>query len=193
MRMTRVATIAVLMSVTALLAMAGPAAAFQIVKQSGPHGDFGSQVSHSDSSSSPGARCGYSAADQNGNAFLRWIKVYHFLAGARDITSGRDSQQISFQAFVQRQVNGGAWKTVGKSAVQKATGYDDQSASFSDAKIYVHGTSGSQSFRALLTLKWWRNGAVEGSVKVRLQYYSVKWTVGDPNFVYTGSCLGESD
>jgi hypothetical protein len=193
MKRTRLSAIAAVLSLAALLAMAGPASAWVVVKQSGMTGDYGSQISHTDQDTSPGARCGYSAPDSGGWAYLRWIKVYHYLVAARDITADRDSQIVSFQALVQRQTNGGTWKTVARSAVQKMTSHDDQGPTFNDPKLMVHGTSANQHFRALVILKWWRNGGVEGSIKIRLQYYGVKWTVGNSDYVWTNACDGAAD
>ena len=126
-------------------------------------------------------------------AYLRWIKVWHFLAAARDLTVNRDSQLVSSQIVIQRSVGGGAWKTVARSVVQKLTAYDDQSPNFSDPKLMVNGTSANQQFRAVVTLKWWRKGAVEGVAKMRLTYHSVKWSVGSPDFVYHDACSGAAD
>jgi len=192
MKRSRLATLAAAISVIAVLAFAAPVSAWDPLKISGDYGDFGSQPEHQDAVEYPGAKCGYSAADGTGTAYLRWIKVYHFLAAARDLTPNRDSQMVSSQVAIQRQTSSG-WKTVAKSAIQKLTAYDDQSAKFTDPKVYVHGTSASQHFRAVLTLKWWRNGAVEGTVKARIEFYSVKWTVGSPTYVYSDACDGAAD
>jgi hypothetical protein len=34
---------------------------------------------------------------------------------------------------------------------------------------------------------------VEGTVKVSIDDYSVNWTSGDPNYIFSGWCSGEAD
>lgn len=38
-----------------------------------------------------------------------------------------------------------------------------------------------------------RNGSVDGLVKARIVYYGVKWTVGTPDYQFTGACTGAAD
>jgi hypothetical protein len=177
-----------MLALTVALALVGPASAAVLVKQSGLWGDYGTY----DSSVQPGAKCGYSAADGTGTAYLRWIKVNPPKAAARDITSARDHQQVSWQVTIQRDPGTGHWKNVAHSGVQTKTTYDDLSATYGSLKVYVNGAPG-QIFRAIITLKWLRNGSVEGFVKLRIEYYSVKWTVGIPTYVFTDACTGSAD
>jgi hypothetical protein len=51
----------------------------------------------------------------------------------------------------------------------------------------------SNVYRAVSTLQWIRNGSVTGLVKFRMEYYSVKWTVGQSDFVFQNYCTGAAD
>jgi hypothetical protein len=186
---TRLAAIAAFVSLVSLLSMAGPAAAQQVISSHGQTGDWG--YLPADDPSSPGAKCGYSAAHDDGFAYLRWVKVRAPRIAARDITSGQDQQQVSWQAVIQRSSTTG-WKTIKKSAVHTFTANDQTSSPHSAIKVYVTANN-DQNWRAVVLIKWLRNGSTEGWVKASITYYGVKWTVGDPAFVYTNSCDGRAD
>lgn len=190
MRLNRSAVVAATLGVVLLLGVAAPASAFQVISSSGPYGDFGWLPA--DDVTSPAAKCGYSGVLADNFAHLRWVKVRGPKAAARDVTAGRDQQTLSWQLTIQRQRNGGLWKTVKSSAPQFRTGWDDKSAAFDPMKVYVNG-SADQLWRALVVIKWWRNGAVEAWVKVRVEFYGVKWTVGTPDYVFTDACTGVAD
>jgi len=166
------------------------AQASELLLLTGDTGDFGTHDSNAD----PGAKCGYSAADNQGFAYLRWIKVFPVFAGARDINGGvQDHQKVSWRVLIQRSgAPGGPWKTVARSTAQTRTAYDDVSAVYSPMKVYVSGKAGKY-YRALSTLMWLRGGSVEGKAKLRMEYYSVKWTVGTPDYVFMDSCTGQAD
>lgn len=190
MRAKRPAVVAALLGLLIVLTVAAPASAFEIITESGQHGDFG--FPHDDLSQ-PGARCGYSAPNSSGAAQLVFIKVAPPLIGARDVTAGRDEQNASWQVRIEgKPVNAGTWRTVAHSAPQTRTTFDDASASYAPIKLSIHGTQGN-IYRALAVFKWLRNGAVEGKVKVRMEYYAVKWTVGSPDYVFTNACDGSAD
>lgn len=182
--------IAALMSLTVLLAMAGPAAAFDVISSSGHTGDYG--YLPSDDSSHPPGKCGYGAVQADGLAHLRWIKVIGPKIAARDVTGGRDHQQASWQLKIQRSVHGGPWKTVAHSGIQTKTTYDDVSADYTPMKVSVNGKI-DQIYRAIVILRWMRNGNVEGTVKLHPTNYGVKWTVGSPNYVFTDACGAVAD
>jgi hypothetical protein len=42
-------------------------------------------------------------------------------------------------------------------------------------------------------IRWFRGGSVVGMVKLRLEHYSVKWTVGTPDYQFVDACDGASD
>lgn len=187
--MRRTALVAAFMSMAALLTMAGPAAAQQVISSSGKTGDWG--YLPADSTSSPGAKCGYSAPHVDGFAYLRWVKVRAPRIAARDITAGTDTQQVSWQALIQRSSASG-WRTIKKSSVHTFTASDQTSTNHSPVKVSVNATT-DQNWRAVVLIKWLRGGGTEGWVKTSIDYYGVKWTVGDPNFVFTNSCGGKAD
>ena len=192
MKRTRLTTAVVLIVLIGTLGLAGPASAFQILATSGQTGDYG--FLPADDTNAPGARCGYTAPKGDGYAHLRWVRIREPKAGARDVSGSRDHQQVSWQAKIQRAPNdASAWQNVAKSAQEFGTAYDDESAVFSPVKLYVHGddVNGSPDlYRAIVTIKWWRHGAVEGVVKLWISYYDVKLTVGSSDYVFADWCEG---
>jgi len=192
MRRFRRVALAVCLGLTLAVALGAPASAFSILQQGGNHGEWGTSPATPDDATHPGARCGYSAAQADGFAHLAWIKVFPFKALAFDRTGGLDQQPVTFMVTVQRSTNGGTtWKN-GGSASQTRTAFDNKSAKFSVLKVNASGKQGSL-YRAVETLKWLKNGHTDGFVKVSMGYYGVKWTVGDPAFVYHDACDGAAD
>src|SRR5215510_2442213 len=98
-----------LLSLVLVLAMGGPVSAFQLLLLDGNYGDFG--FLPGDSPDTPGARCGYTGRLADSYAHLAWIKVRPPQAIAVDSTPNRDHQTVGWQITIQRQVNGGKWKT----------------------------------------------------------------------------------
>ncbi len=145
----------------------------------------------SDDPSHPVAKCGYSAPHSDGFAYLRWVKVQAPRIAARDITGGLDEQQVSWQAIIQRS-SGSGWTTIKTSAAHQFTANDANSTAHSAVKVYVTATN-DDSWRAVIRINWLRSGSTEGWVKARIQYYGVKWTVGDPAYVFADACGGRAD
>jgi hypothetical protein len=192
MKQFRGAALGLALGTTLAIAFGSTASAFAILTVSGNHGEWGSSSATADDAAHPGARCGYAAPDTSGFAHLAWIKVYPFKALAYNHSGATDSQPVTFMATVQRSTDGGTtWKN-GASASQTRTAFDNKSPKFDTLKVAVSGKEGSL-YRAVVTLKWLKNGHVDGLVKVRMEYYSVKWTVGDPAFVYSNACDGAAD
>ncbi len=100
MNRTRLAALVALTTVLSLLTMAAPVSAQVVVDSHGMTGDWG--YLPADDSSSPGAKCGYSAEHNDGFAYLRWIKVRAPRVTARDVTAGQDQQKVSWQVIIQR-------------------------------------------------------------------------------------------
>lgn len=184
-RLTAAAVVALALS----SGLSGVASAHTLIAQHGVYGNYGTDDSHD----RPGAKCGYSAANSSGVAFLRWIKVFPPVAIARDVTGGQDHQLIAEQVKTQRSISGGKWKNISSSAVQTRTAYEDTAAFFPTIKVPVNGTSSSEMWRAVVTLSWKRNGSIEGWVRFSMDYYSVKWTVGSPGTVFQNACGGSAD
>lgn len=189
MKRTRLATIAALLSLLSLLVAAGPASAQEVIASDGMTADWGYEPS--DDPGHPAGKCGYSAANNEGFAFLRWIKVRAPLVAARDVSPGDDQQKVSWQVIVQRSTATG-WKTIKKSTARTFTAYEFVPVNHDPIKVSFTATN-DQSWRALIKINWLRNGSVEGWVKASITYYGVKWTVGDPAFVFTNSCAGRAD
>ena len=176
------------MSAALMLALAfgSPAAAAVVIKDSGTHGDWGT---NGDDQTTPGAKCGYSAADSSGTAHLRWIKAFPVFAGT---SPGVSQQPITWRVLIQKSQDGGAtWQNI-TSTSETRTAISPKSAKFDPIKINVNG-SANGLYRAVATLTWMRNGNVTGYVKFRMEFYSVKWTVGDPSYVYQDACDGAAD
>jgi hypothetical protein len=173
------------------MAWAGPTSALSIISLTGNYGDFG--FLPADAPGTPGARCGYSARLADSYAHLRWIRVRPPTVIAYDSTPQRDHQKATWQVKIQRQVSGGSWNTVAKSGIQTRTVYDDLSGDYNAVKLYVNGSSLDQLFRAVGTIKWLKNGSVDGSARFSITTYGVKWTVGSPDYEYTDACGGMAD
>ena len=84
---------AILLGLTLAFALGGTASAHVLVGSHGATGDWGTY----DSASTPEGRCGYSAADGSGTAYLRWMKVTAPIIIARDLTPARDHQTARWQ------------------------------------------------------------------------------------------------
>jgi len=179
------AMVAVLLAIS----VSGVASAHEVMKDQGQHGtyyvvDFDTQ---------PGGRCGYGPENSAGFAYVKWMWFLKPEVYARNTTSGQDHQKVQLTYVVQHRVKGSQtkWTTVGK-AIQTKTAWDDTRAAFTSQKVYASGQS-DQVWRGVVNLKWLRNGSVEGQVTYALEWYTVKWTVGDPNYVYNPWCEGKAD
>ena len=112
---------------------------------------------------------------------------------AVDSTAQREHQKATWQVKIQRQINGGSWKSVAHAATQTRTVYDDLSGDYKAVKISVNGSAQNQLFRAVGTIQWLKNGSVDGSAKFSITTYGVKWTVGSPDYEYTDACGAMAD
>jgi len=184
------AGIAIALALIGTVLAVTPASAFLIASESGLRGDHG--WSPPDEAATPAGRCGYSAENSVGQAFLRWIKLRPPSIAARDVTGARDSQKASWQVVIERKIGTGPWRKVAASGRQTRTTWDDQSADYDPIKVYVNGQA-NQVFRAVVFLRWMRGGSIEGSMKLVTEFYGVKWTVGSPDYVYADWCDGRSD
>lgn len=192
MKRFRTATLALSTALLLTMVFGSPASAFSMIKLTGNYGDFGTMSKTSDGPDTPGAKCGYSAPDSTHVAHLVWIKVFPWKALAFNRTSVNDQQQIKFQVTGQRSTDGGtSWKKVG-SVSETRTASETRSAKFASLTVKTSGKA-NQLFRAIVTLTWLRNGKADGLAQARMEYYSVKWTVGDPAYVFTNACDGAAD
>jgi hypothetical protein len=186
----RTAVSSLVLGIVLALALGGTAAAYYVVAN-GSYGGF----DVTDTADDPGARCGYGDPDSHGVAVVKWVKIMNTTyVWATDPTPGRDHQKVTWRFQIQRQRGSGPWKTVASSDVLSKTAYDDTPASFAPMKLYwTSNKQYDEHVRGRVLLKWWRNGSVEGTVKLFIEYYSVKWTVGDPSYIYGDYCLGHAD
>ena len=144
-----------------------------------------------DETDSPAGKCGYSAAHNDGFAYLRWIKVRAPVVAARNVSANDDQQKVSWQVIVQRSTASG-WKTIKKSTTRTFTAYEFVPVNHDPIKVSFTATD-DHNWRALIKIRWLRHGSVEGWVKASITYYGVKWTVGDPGYVWSDSCGGKAD
>ena len=179
---------AIVLALSAVMLSAGTASAELIVEESGNRGAWDIV----DEAGTPGARCGYGAENSSGFAGLKWIRLLGPSVKAHNRTTGVDQQTVTFQVKVLRKIGAGSWTTVASSGRQSRTASDSAWTAFDPIRVYVNGAPGQQ-FRAMAVLRWMRNGSVNGLLKANIYYYSVKWTVGSPDFVYEDACDGAAD
>ncbi|HYI22241.1 MAG TPA: hypothetical protein VEX62_06355, partial [Candidatus Limnocylindrales bacterium] len=77
-------------------------------------------------------------------------------------------------------------------STQTKSAHETDPADFVDRKLYYSARAGDL-LRGTVEIKWLRSGSVEGKVKLRIEFYSVKWTVGAPDYVFEDACTGVSD
>lgn len=181
-----------IIAVGALMALtaAGPASAYTVVKDEGSRGEFW----FNETETTPLARCGYSDPNAAGDARFRWMRVLAPGIFAADRTTERDSRIVGWFFKLQRMMPTGPWQTIARSPEQKARAYDDAAAVLTAKKVYFKGKIDGSLFRAVVVMKWYKpNGSVAGKVVLRPSYYSVKWTVGTPDYVYIDACDSSAD
>lgn len=186
-RFTLRASIAAALGMVLAIGFSLPVSAEVIVSSNGNHGE----AHFFDSEGFPGGTCGYGAANTAGFAHFKWMKLLGPSVKAYDRTVGVDHQQVVWKFMLQRKKPGHPYTTVG-SATQTKTAYDNSFTNFGTLKVYANGVAGDL-FRAISFVKWIRNNSTDGSVKARIQFYGVKWTVGSPDFVFTDACTGQAD
>lgn len=174
----------------AALFIAAPVSAAEIISSSGQQGIYVVADQVDDQTNLPGARCGYGAENSAGDAFFKWMKFRKPDVYARDTGAGTQQQTVKLIYRLQRNTGSG-WKTVA-SSTQTDSASETDPADFVDRKLYYAARAG-ELLRGTIEIKWIRAGSVEGKVKLRLEYYSVKWTVGAPDYIYEDACDGSSD
>lgn len=177
------------MLATLLLAlMASPASAAEVIKQTGSTGPY----VVTDTSGAPGARCGYKDVPASSEAFLQWIRVKPptvYRAG-----TGTAPQRVSWQVRLQRKrPPESTWVTVASTPNQDRHATDTTPAPFSALKVFYDAAHTSHQYRAVAVIKWYHGVTVSGTLQLRIQYYGVKWNVGNPDFVYTDACTAWAD
>jgi hypothetical protein len=181
-------TLAIVLSLATAAAAATPAMAAVILSETGVHGPY--VVPDQVDPSIPGARCGYGAETVSGDAFFKWMKFRKPDVYARDTGDGVQRQKVKLVYEIQKNIGPG-WQTVARSK-QTARAHETMPADFVPHKLFFAGGAGDE-LRGVVTIKWLRAGAVEGTVRLRLEEYSVKWTVGTPDFTFQDVCSGSAD
>ena len=162
------------------LAAAGPAAAYQIISEVGPHGN----VWFDDTTMAPAGTCTYGDIQFSNVAYLVKMKVRapHVFAADRN-SDLRDHRVVSWQWNLQRKNMDAAtpkWKVIKSSGVQRKTAYEDQQAAFtamtikydSEARQDPNHNTPYVIYRAMVIVKWYKpNGDVESTVKIVPTYY----------------------
>ena len=182
------ALLALGLAIGLLFVLTGAAAGYQVVSDTG---DIGAYVVL-DSGDDEGAKCGYGPEDGGGVADFKWMKVFAPQVWARDVSGVRDNQTVSWRVNLFRSIDEGPWQSIRTSAWQSKNAFDDQPAAFAPIKVYYTG-SANERLQAQLTIRWHRNGTVEGKLKLLIDLYQVKWTVGTPDFIWVGACAGSAD
>ncbi len=172
-----------------VLAAAGPAAAYQIISEVGPHGN----VYLDDTTTMPAGTCTYGDIVFSNIAYLKSMKVRapHVFAADRN-SDLRDHRVVSWQWNLQRKNNDAAtpkWKVVKSSGIQRKTAWEDQQAAFSAMTINYNSESRDDPghhtpyivYRAMVIIKWYKpNGDIESTVKLVPSLYRTKtyWNAG---------------
>jgi hypothetical protein len=179
MRLVKI-TISATMAFALAVAMAGPAAAYQVISEVGPHGHY----DITDTIGTPGAKCSYGPQVYTNWAYLKSMKVYapHVFAADRN-SEKRDHRTVSWQFKLQRQSAGeSAWHTFKSSAKQTKVAYEDTMAPFTAMTITYnsensdpdHVSGPNLYYRALVIIKWYKpDGSVESTVKLVPDYYAM--------------------
>jgi hypothetical protein len=144
------------------MAFSSPVAAFEVLKQSGQTGDYGTH--------DPEAKCGYTGPSNPEGTILQWIRV--FPAGAGPATG--TSQQVSWTVSIQKSTdNGSTWKAIKTAPTQTGTATKVGNPHFTTVKFSFTGKA-TVFYRAVGTLKWLHNGSTSGLIKMRMTTYAVQ-------------------
>ncbi|MEA2676341.1 MAG: hypothetical protein QOJ81_482 [Chloroflexota bacterium] len=174
------------LAATLFVSAAGPTAAFTVLSESGPHGDY----SLTDGPATPAAECTYGDVVYANWAYLISMRVYAPHVFAADRTAQRDHRVVGWQWQLQwKEYDKVRWHTIKSTAIQKRTAYEDQEAAFSAMKLNYnsekddpnHLDEQSILFRARVIIRWYMpNGSLESTVKVKPDWYArdTYWAAG---------------
>lgn len=119
-----------------------------------------------DSQAAPGLRCGYVLA---GAPVLDTMTVKAPRVWARDTTTARDTQKVSWQIVVQTWDINGFWDTVALHGPWAAVARDDAPAPFT-AKTVEPPLGAGGTYRVLVRLRWLGPSGVVGSSRHRVDW-----------------------
>lgn len=176
---------------SALVANGGPAAAWQLVgAEHGRVGAYG-MVDNSAHPYNAGALCHYVGSPTD---YFRSMRVHHPAAWARDVSQNEDHQLVGWRAKLQRATSpSGPWTTIRVSSEEKATAYDTATAAFHGRTLSWQSPNSSVVYRALVLIKWYRAGLVEGHVTLRVEFYRYDARDASPDYVQQDHCQNVTD
>jgi len=125
-----------------------------------------------DSAQRPGALCTYGES----SSLLRTILVRAPRIRARDVTAARDHQRVSWTVTIQYWDVNGYWGQGVSAGPWTATAWDDRVAAFGARTVAAPIGLGGL-YRVVVTMRWFRGGAVEGLDRHLVDY--VEWVVAD--------------
>jgi hypothetical protein len=145
--------------------------------RTGPH-------SLRDREEQPGVTCRYGEP----SSVLETLRVRPPRIRARNVTSARDKQRVSWMIRVQYWDVNEFWATASTAGPWTATAWDDQPAAFAAQTVAAPLGMGGE-YRVVVVLRWWRNGKVEGLDRRLVDWYrytivNTSWEVGPD-----GSCV----
>jgi len=125
---------------------------------------------------------------------FRSMSIRNPLVRARDITAHEDRQTVGWFAELQKATSpSGPWSTIKISAEQKATASDKTPAVFHGRTLSWQSPNANLLYRALVVIRWYRSGSVEGHVTLRDEFYRYDATDASPTFVRQDSCQNVTD
>jgi hypothetical protein len=162
------------------LALSSPAAAFEVLKQTGTTGDYGTV-------GGPEGKCLYTGPSSPSGTTLKSIRVSPLAAGP----ATGNSQKVSFTVAIQKSTdNGSTWKTLKTGHTQTGTATNTTNPGFTAVTISFTGKL-NVIYRATSTLKWLTNGNVSGLIKMRMQGYQLKIGKANGDVVQDDYCFGK--
>lgn len=151
-----------------------------------PFGHSGSYGRHQlvDTEEYPGVNCRYDA-----RFVLNGVTARAPIVFARDRTTGRDRQLVSWRIRVQRAGNSSStWTTLFSGPVQRAYAYDDVNAAFTSSTVSFSANS-SFRYRILVAMFWYAPGTttVQGTATHVDDWYRLP---AAPSYGPGGACSG---
>jgi len=175
----KVLTSAVPVALLLTLALSSPAAAFEVIKQSGQTGDYGTV-------GGPEGKCVYTGPSSPSATTLKSIRIYPLAAGPASGTS----QRISWTVAIQKSTDmGSTWKTIKTAPTQTGTATNSTNPGFSAVTVSFTGKL-DVIYRAVSTLRWLTNGSTSGLIKMRMQGYQLKIGKANGDTVQDDYCFG---
>jgi hypothetical protein len=142
-----------------------------VLKDVGQRGHY----TFNESYTQPGARCSYTDF-VNLSSWFKSMRVSPPRVFAPDRDSSKiDSMRVGWRVVLQKSTNGATWTRIARSALQKATAYENSPAPFSAVTLSYTGPRDQARFRAVVVINWYSaSGTRIGQVKLTPDYASTK-------------------